>query len=101
MTRPLVFISHRTPDGAIASKVAGLLREWTGNQVRVHVSSDPAFEGPAPGSRLNDQLKLALAQSDVVLLVYTSPTEDWSYCMWECGIACGSTCAIPSRSSGS
>jgi hypothetical protein len=23
----------------------------------------------------------------VVILIYTSPEEDWSYCMWECGVA--------------
>ena len=87
MPKPLVFISHRHADSAIASKVAELLREWTGNQVRIYLSSDPDFEGPTPGSQLNDQLKRTLAESDVVLLTYTSDTEDWSYCMWECGIA--------------
>jgi hypothetical protein len=23
----------------------------------------------------------------VVLLVYTTEDQDWSYCMWECGVA--------------
>lgn len=87
MPKPLIFISHRQVDSAIASKVAGLLREWTGNQVRIFLSSDPNFEGPEPGARLNDQLKHTLAESDIVLLIYTSSKEDWSYCMWECGIA--------------
>ncbi|HET6731274.1 toll/interleukin-1 receptor domain-containing protein, partial [Mycobacterium sp.] len=87
MPKPLIFISHRHVDSAIASKVAGLLREWTGNQARIYLSSDPDFEGPEPGAKLNEQLKRILAESDVVLLIYTSSTEDWSYCMWECGIA--------------
>ncbi len=87
MPKPLIFISHRHVDSAIASKVAELLREWTVNQVRIYLSSDPDFEGPTPGPQLTDQLKRTLGESDVVLLVYTSDTEDWSYCMWECGIA--------------
>jgi hypothetical protein len=28
-----------------------------------------------------------LWKASVVILIYTSPTRDWSYCMWECGIA--------------
>jgi hypothetical protein len=87
MSKPLIFISHRHVDSEISSKVAELLREWTGNQVRIYLSSDPDFEGPTPGAQLSDHLKRTLGESDVVLLVYTSDTEDWSYCMWECGIA--------------
>ena len=87
MQKPLIFISHRHADRAIASKVAALLREWTGSQVRIYLSSNPDFEGPTPGAQLNDELKHALGESDVVLLVYTSDSEDWSYCMLECGIA--------------
>ena len=36
---------------------------------------------------MNDELKRALAVAEAVILVFTSDSEDWSYCMWECGIA--------------
>jgi len=36
---------------------------------------------------LNVELKRALAESALVILVYTTDTQDWSYCMWECGVA--------------
>jgi hypothetical protein len=25
--------------------------------------------------------------AEVLILIYTSSDEDWSYCMWECGVA--------------
>ncbi len=53
----------------------------------MHLSSSPNFEGPRLGQPLRDELKHALAAADAVILVFTSDTEDWSYCMWECGVA--------------
>ena len=55
--------------------------------VRVHLSSSPDYEGPRLGKPLNEELKAALGAAEAVILVFTSETEDWSYCMWECGIA--------------
>lgn len=55
--------------------------------MRVHLSSSPHFEGPRLGRPLSRELKDALAQAEVVILVFTTETEDWSYCMWECGVA--------------
>jgi len=33
-----------------------------------------------------------LAISDVVMLIFTTESEDWSYCMWECGVATDPDC---------
>lgn len=85
--RTQIFVSHKHADKAIAKVVSSFIKKATSNQVGIHNSSDPDFEGPRIGKSLNDQLKQALAQSDVVLLVYTSEDQDWQYCMWECGIA--------------
>ena len=55
--------------------------------MRVHLSSSPNFEGPRLAKPLNSELKAALAQAEAVILVFTTDTEDWSYRMWECGVA--------------
>jgi len=84
---PLLFISHKHADREIAETIARFVRTKTANNVRVHLSSSPDFEGPRLGKQLNDELKRALGAAEAVILVFTSETEDWSYCMWECGIA--------------
>jgi hypothetical protein len=85
--KPLVFVSHKHSDREIAETIARFVRNRTAGNVRVHLSSSPDFEGPRLGKPLNDELKRALAAAEAVILVFTSDTEDWSYCMWECGIA--------------
>ena len=84
---PLVFISHKHSDRDIAETIARFVKNKTAGNVRVHLSSSPDFEGPRLGKPLNDELKRALGAADAVILVFTSDTGDWSYCMWECGIA--------------
>ncbi len=82
-----LFISHKHVDHKIANVLAEFVRERSLGRVKVHLSSDPNFEGPKIGKNLNDQLKLALRQANAVVLLYTSADQDWSYCMWECGVA--------------
>ena len=84
---PLVFISHKHSDQKIAETVARFVKTRTAGKVRVHLSSSPNFEGPRLGQPLNTELKHALAEAEAVILVFTTDTEDWSYCMWECGVA--------------
>lgn len=87
MSNPLLFISHKHDDREIGLAVANFVRSITGGNVDVYLSSEPRFKGPRAGKKLNDELKNALWESDVVVLIYTSEDKDWSYCMWECGIA--------------
>jgi len=85
--QPLVFVSHKHSDREIAETLARFVKKATAGNVRVHLSSSPDFDGPRLGQPLNDQLKRALAAADAVILVFTNDSEDWSYCMWECGVA--------------
>jgi hypothetical protein len=87
MSKPLLFISHKHDDREIANTVARFVRDITGGQVKVFVSSNPEFEGPRVGKELNKELKKALWNAGVVILIYTSDDKDWSWCMWECGLA--------------
>jgi hypothetical protein len=85
--KPLLFISHKHQDNQIASKVANFIRFSSQNRVRVYLSSDPAYIHPEYGRSLNDELRRALGESDALILIFTSDDQDWSYCMWECGVA--------------
>jgi hypothetical protein len=85
--RPLLFISHRHVD----SKIADVLREFVNNKslgsVAVYQSSSASGNSPQIGTNLNQQLIESLKKTNVLILVYTTPDQDWSYCMWECGLA--------------
>jgi hypothetical protein len=84
-----VFISHKHSDRAIATVIRGFVTEQTANRVKVFQSSDSgdAAETPMVGRPLNPQLAEALWDANGVVLVYTTPDQDWGYCMWECGVA--------------
>ena len=82
-----LFISHKHSDTRIAKVVADFVESRTLGQVSVHMSSDPRYKGPRLGKNINQELCTALYNCDVLLLLYTSADEDWSYCMFECGVA--------------
>jgi hypothetical protein len=82
-----LFISHKHSDTRIAKVVADFVESRTLGQVSVHMSSDPRYKGPRLGKNINQELCAALYHCDVLLLLYTSADEDWSYCMFECGVA--------------
>lgn len=89
MAQPKIFISHKHVgcDKEIARIVAEFCENKCNGRVSVHLSSSPDFEGPKIGKGLNDQLRKTLWNTDVLILIYTTPDQDWSYCMWECGVA--------------
>lgn len=84
---PLLFISHKHSDAHIAQVVAEFIEAKSNGRVKVHLSSNPDFDGPKFGKNLNTQLRETLWHTNVLILIYTSPDQDWSYCMWECGVA--------------
>jgi hypothetical protein len=86
-TKPLVFISHKHSDSPIATVVAKFIRDRSLGKVDVFLSSNWTFPGPRFGADLNRQLQEKLWETDVLILLYTTADQDWSYCMWECGVA--------------
>lgn len=82
-----LFISHKHSDAQIAQVIADFVSTKSLGMVSVHVSSDPHYNGPRLGKSLNQELCNALQSSDILILVYSSSDEDWSYCMYECGVA--------------
>ena len=85
--RPLLFISHRHADQPIADILRKFVTDRSGGRITVFQSSSAQAENPRVGRELQKELKEHLWAAGVVLLVYTGPEEDWSYCMWECGVA--------------
>lgn len=86
-SRPLLFISHRHADRAIADVVRKFITDRSGGRIAVFQSSSIDAENPRVGRELHTELKQYLWLANVVVLVFTRPEEDWSYCMWECGVA--------------
>ena len=84
-----LFIGHRHADSEIARALADFIRTSTAGLVSVYGSSDASFEGPRVGESLNDDLKMVLEGASVFILVYTDQTADWTYTMWEAGLAAG------------
>ena len=87
MTNPYFFVSHKHADRDIALVLANFVRDVGHANVDIHLSSAPEFEGPRVGRDLNESLRDGLAKTQVLFLVFTDETQDWSYCMWECGVA--------------
>ena len=86
--KPLLFISHRHADREIADALRRFITDRSGGRVAVFQSSSAeADDRPRVGRELQQELKEHLWEATVVCLVFTSPDEDWSYCMWECGVA--------------
>jgi hypothetical protein len=86
-SKPLLFISHKHVDKRIADVITRFIRMGSGGRVEVYQSSNAWAEGPQVGRNLNRELKEALWKTSVFIMVYTSPDQDWNYCMWECGVA--------------
>jgi hypothetical protein len=83
----MLFISHKHSDRQIAEVLAQFIEERSAGRIKVHLSSSPDFQGPKFGKALNAQLRDALWKTELLILLYTSSDLDWSYCMWECGMA--------------
>ena len=87
MTEPLVFISHKHADEKIAEAIADCVRTITGGHTTVHVSSSSDYEHSGISGALKTQLADRLKRAGIVILLYTSKEQDWSFCSWECGVA--------------
>ncbi len=82
-----IFISHRHDDKKIADVINNNLQLWGISENSIYQSSAAAGGGPTFGEDLNENLRNALDEAEVVFLVYTFSDMDWSYCMYECGLA--------------
>jgi len=86
-SEPILFISHKHCDSRIADAIRSFITVYSGGRVAVFQSSSPWADSPKVGRNLNKELRESLWKANVVILVYTTPDQDWTYCMWECGVA--------------
>lgn len=83
----VLFISHRQVDKPIADA----LTQWIDDlnldpPIEIFQSTRPG-RGAGSGYRLDAELRRGLKRANVVICLYTVHDSDWSYCMWECGLA--------------
>lgn len=83
---PKIFLSHRHDDKNIADVVRKHLGRWAFDSNQVYQSSAPGL-GVTVGDNIFEELKSALYNAKLVILIYTCADEDWSFSMWECGLA--------------
>ena len=85
--KPLLFISHKHENRIIADALRNFVEMNTAGMVEVFQSSSEQAPGPRAGFSLNEELKSALWRAGAFILIYTHSTLDWSYCMFEYGVA--------------
>ena len=78
--RRKIFISHKSVDRDLATRFKDEL-------VRLGFKDDDVFvaEEILPGEELNKEILDALVGSHTMLLLYTDPSHDWDWCLFECG----------------
>ena len=85
--KPLLFISHKHENRAIADAIRNFVEMNTAGAVEVFQSSSEQAAGPRAGFSLNQELKEALWRASAFILVYTHRDRDWGFCMFEFGVA--------------
>jgi TIR domain len=73
----LIFVSHKSTDGNLAKSIVTLLKGYMDN-VRFFLS-----EEIEKGDEWRAEIESELKGADFFLLVYTDPTHDWSWCLYE------------------
>lgn len=84
-----IFISHRHADKEIADVLRKHLTFWEIPSKEIFQSSSSGGAAPGKGRYLTQQLIEAVQQSKLAILIYTFEEADWSYAMWEVGLAEG------------
>ena len=76
-----VFISHKHDDHAFADTVAASLCSLTGT-IECFVSGADI----GAGTDWNDEIRQALFRSHLLLLLFTNPSSNWDWCLYEAGL---------------
>ncbi|MEM6539062.1 MAG: toll/interleukin-1 receptor domain-containing protein [Pseudomonadota bacterium] len=81
-----VFISHRLEDAEIAKAVSAALKDLS-QDIELYLAGNSKHRNSEFGSTLKDDIASVLDETEVVLILYTHEDEDWSWVMWETGVA--------------
>ena len=57
------------------------------DEIELYVAGDSEFRNASFGKSIAQDVTQALHETELVLLLFTAEDADWSYCMWEAGVA--------------
>ena len=77
-----IFVSHKHEDHELAMTVRAALQRLGAGKVECFVSGVDI----SAGADWNRQIKARLAQSHLLVLLFTSPSENWDWCLYEAGL---------------
>ncbi len=79
-----VFISHKVLDRQ-------LVEYFRSQLLQLGLKVDQIFlsEETRPGADWNQEVLGAMQQSDMLVFIYTDPSYDWDWCLFECGYFAG------------
>lgn len=77
-----IFVSHKHSDARLANLVAAELQGLDPERIDCWVSGQDLIAGVD----WNRQIKANLAQSHLLLLLFTTPTRKWDWCLYEVGL---------------
>jgi hypothetical protein len=76
-----VFVSHKHEDHELAIRVKQALEELCGT-IECFVSGSSI----GAGTDWNREIRQALARSHLLILLFTNPTRNWDWCLYEAGL---------------
>ena len=79
-----VFISHKAKDELAAEAIRKALKMRGGNSLEIFVS-----ERIKAGSQWSEEIWKSLKRADWLLLLYTDPSQEWDWCLFEAGFFVG------------
>lgn len=77
-----VFVSHKSDDAELAEVVAEELRNLAPDRIECWVSG----EALTAGMDWEREIKKQLAQSHLLVLLFTTPQHTWDWCLYEVGL---------------
>jgi hypothetical protein len=75
-----IFLSHKNKDEPIAQTIKGELESYAGQRLEIFMS-----EGMPFGENWSEAIHKALLEADWLFLLYTDPSADWDWCLYEAG----------------
>lgn len=82
-----IFISHRMEDGEIAKDIGNALSDLSA-KIELYIAGNCDHRNAEFGSSsLKEDIARVLDKTELVLILYTHVDEDWSWVMWETGVA--------------
>lgn len=77
-----IFVSHKSADKELANLIAAELVKLAPDQIQCWVSG----EALTAGVDWDHEIKKQLAQSHLLVLLFTTPEHNWDWCLYEVGL---------------